>query len=188
MSSPSTLIRRAKATKNRPEAKRLRAQAAKLRREKREVNAMFAEVDAGLKERFNSPTITEEALTIPSIDPELLTRLKKLAATRNSKPDFEIALRSLFFEGKAAGRMEQIFLADDAEKHQQERLKSVMEANAICVVSGFMAIVKHAERYAAGALPPTMTFTGYTVAKLYDALRDAGYTENGKDSGFRRRS
>ncbi len=197
MTSPSTLIRQAKATKDPKKRKALRAQAAKLRRDIRNAKnkkkapsfrrsdfrfvgdgpiqpgAMVATHDA-----VKGWSVEEQALVnrsvipAPLIAPERIKELRKLAFKRKGD-GFEIGLRGLFV---------------DADKRATERLKGQQELHRINVVSGFMARVQAVEKLNGGPLPPFMAIDGYTVARVYDALRDAGYSVDGRDSGFRRRS
>lgn len=216
MTSPSTLVRKALAAKSPRAAARFRAMAAKLRREirqgkvkprkKRKAKKLpewpdavkFAEAMTELKAaqgEYASGGMAigaAPAAPAPLIDGEEIERLRKLAAKRHrsdkQEPDaFAIGLRTIMVDSKNRGRGEALIEVDVADKRSIDALKAQREAHAISMVSGFIAIVKHAEKYLGSGLPPTMTFTGHTIAKVYDALRDAGYTEDGKDAGFRPR-
>lgn len=73
--------------------------------------------------------------------------------------------------------------AHDVQKQMHEehsdRIKEINNIHAIDTVSSFMAIVEAAGRLNGGPLPPAMVIGGRVVAKVYDALREAGYTANG---------
>ena len=214
MVSPSTLIRQARATKNpkkrlalRKEAaalrRRIRHKAKKVRKPRVEVNVKFLDnptasqaiaeaqgPQSGQGVVFQgtlgsySNELTQSApkyIEPPLVSTETVERLRHMARNRKYPESFEIALRSLVVDGKVTGRKE-------AEQRHIDHVKQIAEVHAINTVCGFMAIVKDHESRNKGPLPPSVTLSGYTVAKIYDALRDAGYTENGKDSGFRRRA
>ena len=123
----------------------------------------------------------------PLLEDAELLRLRKLARGRstNVNDSFAIAVRSNMADAVVRGRKEMHEEVKRTEDIALESVKSNNEAHAIAVVSGFIAIVKHAGKYMGGPLPPTMTFTGHTVSKVYDALRAAGYTEEGKQGAIR---
>lgn len=223
MTSPSTLIRQAKATKDKRAASKLRAKAAKMRRSIRAVKgagdrpnlvtetikrtiyrpgeAGYAEVAARLPAGTMVATHDETkgwtvkgqggasqseayALAHPLIPADRIAFLRKLALKRDPG-SFEIQLRSLFVDGKVAARDD--FLAERmaASRANVDQLKAMVEASAIKVVSSFMARIKGME---AGnqPLPASFVLDGYTAARIYDALRDAGYTTEGKQGGIRK--
>jgi len=210
MPSPSTLARQARNTKNKAKAAALRKKAAAIRRKQRRKQAVRAfgrlarasEPQLARLARARQENMAEQARALPAgalvathneggwtagqyqeprplVSTETIERLRKLAHDKKDPENFAINLRTMYVDGKASGRKE-------SDERNTQTLKAIREAADIQVVCGFMAIVKHAEKIN-GALPPVVAIAGHTVAKIYDALRDAGYTENGKDAGFRAR-
>lgn len=93
---------------------------------------------------------------------------------------FAIGLRARLVDAKVTGGRQ-------ADEINTNLLKTVHEVNRINVVSAFMAEMDGVQKLNGGPLPPSMMVSGYTLARVYDALRDAGYTTEGK-SGVNRGS
>lgn len=86
---------------------------------------------------------------------------------------FAIGLRARLVEAKVTGGRQ-------ADEINTNLLKTVHEVNRINVVSAFMARLEGVQKLNNGPLPPTVFVDGFTLARVYDALRDAGYTTEGK--------
>jgi hypothetical protein len=208
VTSPSTLNRLANKTKNPAKAKALRAQAAKMRREirlsrhplgkpttmqrARKNNKLQREETARMHKRLpglaglvaterkeitgiNSEQTTGwQAVTEnPIITSETIERLRSLSRRRDKPMDFEIGLRSALIDAKARGKREQ---ADVTEAYTRQQ----RDAHNINVVCGFIAEMQAIENATAAGLPPSLIIAGYTVARVVDALRAAGYNADGK--------
>lgn len=122
-----------------------------------------------------------QAETFPLITGDKIERLRAIAATPQDpgEPDaFAIALRASLVDAKVKGRRE-------VEDQHVQTLKTVHEVNSINVVSAFCAEIEAIQKLNGGPLPPSLMLSGYTVARVYSALRDAGYTADGK-SGVNR--
>lgn len=66
-----------------------------------------------------------------------------------------------------------------AEQHELEHLKAIHETNAINVVAAFMAEMEAIQTLNRGAVPPALMTSGFTIARVVDALAKAGYSKNG---------
>lgn len=124
----------------------------------------------------------------PTVSDTDIASLRKAAFSKKYPQRFSLALIGLINGGKIQGRSEMMDRVKATEALHVERLKLMQEAHAINVVSAFMARVDAAQKLNKGPLPAHVVLDGYTVARVYDALRDAGYTTEGRDSGFRKRS
>lgn len=219
MTSPSTLIRRARKAKNPAQAKRLRNQAARLRREQRGKSAKKSDTaaKAAIRKRsggkpdalagilginrsdnpawrvrqdgdnmvasYGVAEVAGEAKAEPIISGEEIERVRALAKAKHvpNEPDsFAIAMRANLVDAKVRGKR-------DAEEAHVSLLRTVHEVNALNVVCAFVAEIEGIQALHRGTLPPTLMLSGYTVARVYSALRDAGYTSEGK-GGVRRES
>ncbi len=123
--------------------------------------------------------------TVPTVPADTIERIKKLARAR-SDGGLGIALRSLFTEGRAAGRKLAGIERDTLIGEAHERLSTQIQANNIKTVCSFMCRIKGMEDGGKG-LPPFFVLDGWTAARVYDALREAGYTTEGKQGGIRKR-
>ena len=200
MTSPSTLIRKAASAKSPREAKKLRAQAAKLRREIRALktssgkpanNRPIARRPRTLRQIATSP-VTERVVmgshdnvggwaardVTEIIEQDQIERLRKHARNRKHKDSFDIGVRSAVMTGVSRGRTE-------VAEQTREKLRAVYDANRIAVVSGFISEMNAVAKATGGPLPPTTIVSGYTLARVLEALREAGYTESGKEGGRR---
>lgn len=180
MSSPSTLIRKARLAESRGHksaGKRLREEAAKLRRAARKKKAKPAPKRKKAKKPSKIITGLEQALThaMTLPDPVADKSPLELAVDRllgpKSTPDQRIVARRELVEARKAG-----------ENNAAARYAALKEAHDISTVCGFIAICEHSE-HLNGNLPPTMAVSGYMVSKLVDALRKAGYTRDGINGG-----
>lgn len=98
---------------------------------------------------------------------------KKPKSSKEEHDSFGIAMRAALVTQRAHGRRQ-------VEESEREKRKAIYDANRIAVVSGFIATVEAAARHNKGELAPTVVTSGYTIARIIEALRLAGYTENGK--------
>lgn len=189
MTSPSTLIRQAKQAEkkgHRFAAKRLREQAAKLRREAREAKNYAASVSAELrKKKRKKPhkivaalqqAVQHAMVAAPLMEPDQEAKSwLEVAVDRvlgeKATEEQRIGMRRELVEARKMG----VATTDEA---YQGQLRAVTEANRIKMVSGLIAIAEHAEKLN-GGLPHTMVVSGYTLAKVIDALKLAGYTRDG---------
>jgi len=180
MTSPSTLIRKARLAESRGHksaGKRLREEAAKLRRAARKKKAKPAPKRKKAKKPSKIITGLEQALThaMTLPDPVADKSPLELAVDRllgpKSTPDQRIVARRELVEARKAG-----------ENNAAARYAALKEAHDISTVCGFIAICEHSE-HLNGNLPPTMAVSGYMVSKLVDALRKAGYTRDGINGG-----
>jgi hypothetical protein len=108
-----------------------------------------------------------------------LARIKRKADDETTDP-FEIGLRAKLVDAKVAGKKE-------AEQANTALLKQVHEVNRINVVSAFIAELEGVAAANGGTIPKTLVVSGYTLARVLDALRDAGHTTEGKE-GIRKRT
>lgn len=110
-----------------------------------------------------------------------IERLRKYAREKvkdgenGSLDSFSIALRGTLVTARVKG----VRQTQDVE---HEKRKAIYDANRIAVVSGFIATVEAMAKRQGGELNPVVTISGYTVARVIEALRLAGYTENGKNA------
>lgn len=180
MSSPSTLIRRARLAESRGHrhaAKKLREQASKLRRIARE-----AKNYATSKAAERAKTKRKKPLVVQGLIETTATQERSLfddAVDRVLGPDValaqRIAMRRELVDAHIQGE-------NNAAAKYGAQAKMNSEGHAISMVSSLIAIVEHSERLN-GSLPPTMVLPGYMVAKVVDALRKAGYTRDGLNGG-----
>lgn len=199
MTSPSTLIRKAAKAKSARTAERLRAEAAKLRRDLRaeakakhplppRAKAKAKELTDKIRSRINE--VATRTLDMqpqsevsggwrpvqdpnPYLDPDDLERLRHYAREKKRPQDFEIAIRGRLVDSyKSAERK--------AADETREKLKAMADANRIAVVAAFIATVEAQAARQGGELNPVLNISGYTIARVVEALRLAGYTENGK--------
>lgn len=203
MTSPSTLIRQAKRTKNKAEAKRLREQAATLRRNGRAAKKLTdtaGKVNVAVKNTRWQPmpgfrasikkispdggTITIEtgpgvnqAMQVRNRLDEAVDEIFKVTRDKKLKDSAMpvIAVRRRLVEAKAEGR-------EEAQKEARHRADMAREMTKIAVVSGFIATADQLAKLNGGPMPQTAVISGYTLARVIDALRDAGWSENGKTS------
>lgn len=181
MSSPSTLIRKARLAESRGHksaGKRLREEAAKLRRVARKKKAK----PAPKRKKAKKSTKIERALMKAAtavFQQEVAAEQEKspldLVVERvlgpDATPEKQIAMRRELLEARKAG-----------ENNAAAKYAALKEAHDISTVCGFIAICEHYQRLN-GNLPPTMAVSGYMVSKLVDALRKAGYTRDGINGG-----
>jgi hypothetical protein len=189
MTSPSTLIRQAKQTPNPARAKKLRAQAAKLRREiraaaKKKAKTKKAKVDHPVKQ---AGPITGAGMTafydkdagciVLSDDVAKLQRNNRLRdMAKNTKSDmFDAEIQRLADDATYKARQE-------AEAAHTNALRTIYEINSINVVSAFLAEIEGVNALNKGSLPPSVMVSGFTLARIVAALRNAGYTTEGKGS------
>lgn len=193
MTSPSTLIRKAAKTKNKVLARKLRAEAAQLRRDIRAAhrpawvparipprppiqNSIERTID-GIAEAAQRGAIAgagQDTAEQPLISESEIQHLHKLAHPRKNLQEFETALRAQIIDAKTRGRR-------SADDETARRLQSIYEINRINVVSALLCEVAHVERHGK-PLPKTWILSGYTLARVVEALREAGYTEEGKNA------
>lgn len=216
MTSPSTLIRKARKAKTRAEAVRLRAQAAKLRRETRRL-AKAAKTTPQLARAAGDPNVKSRHQIYPAFKEALLnggtvspngggtvilsvgseeqgvqakspvdeavddifrvTRDKKL----NNSALPVITVRRHLVEAKARGR-------EEADKDARRRADMAREMTKVAVVSGFIAHANLMAKINGGPMPQVVTMNGFTLARVLDALSDAGWSEDGKTSMGRRQA
>lgn len=193
MSSSSSMFRKAKeALKkgHKSAADRLRKEGNKLRREERQSAAYAAskkaetrkskkkakkkvaernKIIAGLQEAVNYA----EAQQTVSQHPIHQATARIMGHIKGDSPLMEETIRRELLDAQAMGTRE-------AHDHHRMMLKIQSDAAAVNVVSGFMAICELAQQANGGALPSTMSMSGYTAAKVYDALKEVGYTTNGR--------
>lgn len=197
--SSSTMFRKAQKAKTKKEANRLRrianslrklerskkliAKSTKLARESVQGNAagsvgaqsqtlvMHHNAAGGWKEIGHDDGL---------ISTEELERLRSKAQERtNEKVDgFGISVRAALIGARIFGRKQET--VDHAK-----RLETLMEVQNINVVSAFIAEMNGIAAMNRGPLPPVIMVSGYTLARVLDALRRAGYTENGKEGAKR---
>lgn len=71
----------------------------------------------------------------------------------------------------------------EGQKESDERslanLRSVNEGHAINVVSSFLSVVEGIGKANGGPLPRSVMMSGFVIARVADALRKSGYTEDG---------
>lgn len=203
--SASTLVRRAAKEKNPKKAKALRARAAKMRSDARKTKKEDW-IDTNIaKARLNPnrtiKSIAREAyqsgqavgveakdtafVTPPIIDPAEIERLRGLAKKKvNTAFDgdgdkytfdgFGINLRLALVNARVDGERK-------AEAAGVERMHTQIEAQHINVVCAFLAEMSGIAALNRGPMPRAVMVSGYTVARILDALRKAGYTEDGKE-------
>ena len=70
---------------------------------------------------------------------------------------------------------------EGAERSAADRIKVMHEAQQINVVCAFLAEMNAIATLNTGPLPRAVMIAGYTLARVVDALRQAGYTEDGKE-------
>lgn len=70
----------------------------------------------------------------------------------------------------------------EASTLYMEHLKRARETNDINVVCAFIASVEGVMRANGGSLSPSIVVAGYTVARVLEALKAAGYSESGLKS------
>lgn len=186
MTSPSTLIRQAKEADKKGHrfiAKRLRAKAAALRRDYRIAKKNTAAITAEARRKKQNKIITglQQAVqhaiaSAPLMEPDQEAKSwLEVAVDRvlgeKATEEQRIGMRRELVEARKMG----VATTDEA---YQGQLRAVTEANRIKMVSGLIAIAEHAEKLN-GGLPHTMVVSGYTLAKVIDALKLAGYTRDG---------
>ena len=115
------------------------------------------------------------------ISDEQIDRLRGAAKVKPKKMEsghivdgFAIGLRASLLEAQISGKSE-------AEKEALRRIKANLEAQSINVVCAFVAEMNGIAALNRGPLPPSVMVSGYTLARVLDALKQAGYTENGKE-------
>lgn len=212
MSSPSTLVRLAKKAADRGHlnaAKRLREQAAQMRRDlrakKKAPKKARKKAPAKKLSRKDRKVVADliksrgavHALPGNGNNPDLMQRglqevhaeggakaatitdvAEKLVANKNGE-HFAIELRAALIDARIQGENKSAAIYGP-------QIENITEAHRISIVSSFMAIVEAMERENKG-LPATITMSGYTIAKVYDALRKAGYTRDGLNGGGKAR-
>lgn len=191
--SASTLARQAAKTTNKAEAKRLRAKAAKLRREERKAKKPrpAEKIMCGLKQAVQhaenrigaelNQAIYGDGRTAASVDhaplvskpwyenEDTIADLMKMA----KKPDeFRRRLESVTSAARTEARAV-------AQKEGMEAVSENSKAWQISIVSAFLAKCETLEQVHRG-MPKTAVIDGLTLARIVDALRDAGYTSEGK--------
>jgi hypothetical protein len=201
MTSPSTLIRRARKAKNPAESKRLRAQAAKMRRELRAKKVKPKKAKAKKPKKVTNPVAAMDntwsmvknnlneilygdnakvgaklgqQATDSSINPWLDSRSDQLvkAAKKGDGNTFDAILSDMM----RGARMNAL---QEAEREHTEVLKALHEANSIKVVSAFIAEIEGIKALNRGVLSPTIMVSSFTINRVVAALRDNGYTEFG---------
>lgn len=180
MTSASTLARRAREADkkgHRSAAKRLREQAAAMRRAARRKKKPKKARRARKAKRVTAklrpfPFILPDAKQERSPLDQACDNILGLEADEGQR----IKLRAALVEARVTATS----MADDRWRGQMDTIKT---AHNIAIVSGFMAIVESMDQFNNGTLPHTVTLTGHTVAKVYDALRKAGYTRDGMSGG-----
>lgn len=80
------------------------------------------------------------------------------------------------------GRGVQYKARAEADVRHIEALKQVHEANAINVVCAFVAAAEGWARSNGGPMPATAVIAGHTLARVVDALKNAGYSADGLKS------
>jgi len=195
MSSSSTMFRKAKeALKkgHRSAAKRFREEGNKLRRKEREAAAYAAskkaevrkskkkaipepEIIASLQQAMNYADTVNAAERQQTIQDHPLNQAtaRIMGHISRDSPLMEETIRRELIDAQALG-------ASEVHDNTRMLLKIQSDAAAVNVVSGFMAICELAQKANDGALPPTLSLSGYTAAKVYDALKEVGYTANGR--------
>jgi hypothetical protein len=203
MTSASTLIRHANRTKNPALAKRLRAQAAKLRREAREAkkpgpnkgllkdgasdpnvkmpppnklnHAQQSAANALGQQRF--APIAEQGWAPMPPDPivskDAAENLMKVARHKNTSPEaFQSELLRIAANAKYEAKKE----AQDEHRKAIIRNNEQHHINAVCA---FIAELEGLSRENGGPMPQAVVLSGYTVARVIDALKKAGYSAEG---------
>lgn len=112
----------------------------------------------------------------------LAENLRKLARGKSEQQaaEFGIALRAKLVDAKVTGKKE-------AEEANLATLKTVYETNRINVVCAFLSEMEGLASIGNGPLPKVVMVSGFTLARVIDALRDAGYSSEGKGGGIRSR-
>lgn len=171
MTSPSTLIRKARLAESRGHkgaATRLRAEAAKLRRAARNKKTPKKPTKAAERDEIVKALAQETETLMRTRSMGVIGPADMLLAQKDN-PDFAIMLRRELLEARKTG-----------ENNAAAKYAAQIEGHNISVISGLIAIVEHAQKLN-GSLPPTMALSGYMVAKVVEALRKAGYTRDGLD-------
>lgn len=174
MTSPSTLIRKARLAESRGHksaGKRLREEAAKLRRAARKKKAKPAPKRKKVKKITKIENAIYEAFRQEVEAKSPLDLVVERVLGPDATPEKQIAMRRELLEARKAG-----------ENNAAAKYAALKEAHDISTVCGFIAICEHYQRLN-GNLPPTMAVSGYMVSKLVDALRKAGYTRDGINGG-----
>jgi hypothetical protein len=85
------------------------------------------------------------------------------------------------------GRIAEVEARKEAEVANMDSIKMLTKQMHINVVASFLAQVNGMAAANRGPLPRSMVVSGYTLARVVDALNQAGYTEDGfKSDGIRR--
>lgn len=201
MTSASTLIRKAAKAKTKAEAKRLRAQAAKLRREARErakgvsaTTAIGADPNANRIGRQHASIIGgpvnvensaqnavfpgERAMSMAPFDPmvERAESLLKLARHKATTAD------TIRHELNRIANNAAHDVRKETDQRHMDQMKRIHEQNAINVVCAFMAECEGMATENKGPLPKTIVVSGFTMARVIDALTKAGYSADGLKS------
>lgn len=196
--SASTLVRRAAKEKNPKKAKALRAGAAKMRSDARKTKREDW-IDTNIAKARLNPNRTiksiareaqlsgqvasvgvEMAVTPPIIEPAEIERLRAIAKKKpidkgtHTFDPFAIGVRAALLEARRDGERK-------AETAGVERMHTQIEAQHINVVCAFLAEMSGIAALNRGPMPRAVMVSGYTVARIVDALRKAGYTEDGKE-------
>lgn len=201
MTSASTLIRRAAKAKTAAEGAKLRAQAAKLRREARDrVKHGDPKVRMPPPNPATEPLLVtqarlhgkdtamhfehsaEQGWTPMPTEPEPLVHpihaedILKTARRKDATPELihQALLRIGNDVRSKTKREDEIKRIEDA--------KRLNEINAINVVCAFVAAAEGWAKANGGPMPKTAIIAGYTLARVVDALHNAGYTADGLKS------
>jgi hypothetical protein len=185
MSSPSTLIRKARLAESRGHksaGKRLREEAAKLRRAARKKKAKPAPKRKKVKKITKIENAIYEAFRQEVEAKSPLDLVVERVLGPDATPEKQIAMRRELLEARKAGENNAAAKYAALKEAHAAKYAALKEAHDISTVCGFIAICEHYQRLN-GNLPPTMAVSGYMVSKLVDALRKAGYTRDGINGG-----
>ena len=157
MTSASTLFRKARETKDPKFAAHLRRQAALLR-QKQDKPAKKAKSNGKLYGKH----------------PDQMNK-KELEDYKNAVRQKAIAHLAYVEQDKTL----QSAIKEIENKYRQQMIDA-SKINHINVVCAFIADMEGTASLNGGALPPSVMVSGYTVARIIDVLRQAGYDTEGK--------